>query len=391
MAETRRQALEAAAAAGLLAQTQVAPLAEFLDSREGAPVSDAPPRPSRLLSHAEAEEPLRFVRNFQDVFLAIGIAVLGLGMLIWLFANLPAAMMTGQSGLWASVVTAAIAAGVMWAIAEAFARRRKQFFPAIAACIGFTVFVYFAVMFAYAALVNVNPSAGFEDAVDGPVFWGFFLSFASAAAAAAAFYWRFRLPFSLAVLGSALSGLLFVMAFRIAPEPSVTLFSALLFIAGAALFLAGVWFDARDPERATRYSDNGFWLHFAAAPLVLNGALGLIVPLFSGGSGWYDLFSLNAVTATVTLLVVAALGFISLLINRRALIVSALITTGIAIGVLLNEAGLGEATVAAGALVVLGGGVLVLGSGWHAARRFLLQRVNPEGPWARIFPPEAVE
>lgn len=388
MAETKRQALEAAAQAGLLAPAQVAPLAAFLEARaaEGASSSRA-----AGLSYEDTEEPLRFVRNFQDVFLAIGVAVLGLGMLIWLIANVPAAVSIGQTGLWGSAITAAVAAGVMWAIAEAFAGRRKQFFPAIAACLGFTLFAYLFVMFAYAAALDLNPTMRFADAWETPLFWGFFSSFAAAATAAGLFYWRFRLPFSLAIVGLALSGLLFVVAFRLTPDPSVFSLSALMFIAGAALFAAGVWFDARDPERKTRYSDNGFWLHFAAAPLLLNGTLGLVVPLFSSETGWYDMFSLNAVSAAITLLVVGALGLISLLINRRALIISALITTGVAIGVLLNEAGLGEATVAAGALVVLGGGVLVLGSGWRVARRLLLQRVNPEGPWARIFPPEAVE
>lgn len=390
MTDNPRADLEAAAAAGLLQPAQVQPLAAFLEERAQGAANGAT-RPLGLL-RSESEEPLRFVRNFQDVFLAIGIAVLGFGMMIWLFANLPAAIAVGQAGMWGPSVTAAIAAAVMWGLGEAFAYRRKQFFPAIAACIGFCVFVFWTVMFAFGALLNVTPNLEMERAASDIGFWLFFLSFASAALAGLAFYWRFRLPFSLAVVGGAFTGLLFVLAFRFVPEPSVTLFSALLLLSGLILFGLAVWFDARDPSRATRYSDNGFWLHFAAAPLVLNGALGLIVPLLAGGGQeWYTIFSLNAVSATVTLIVVAVLGIVSLLINRRALIVAALFTTGAAIAVLLNSAGLGEATVAAGALVVLGGGVLILGSGWNAARRVLLARVNPEGPWARIFPPEAVE
>jgi hypothetical protein len=386
--ETHKQALEAAAEAGLIGPAQVEPLAQFLDARAAA----APLRAAGVLRE-EGAEPLRFVRNFQDVFLAIGIAVLGLGMLVWLFASMPAALSVGQGGLWGPVITAAICAAVMWGLGEAFARQRKQFFPAIAACIGFCVFVFWAVMFSYGALLKIDPDLDFERAATGPAFLGFFLAFASMMGAGLAFYWRFRLPFSLALVGAAFTGLLFVLAFRFVPEPSVMLFSLLLLLAGLILFFLGVWFDARDPARTTRFSDNGFWLHFAAAPLVLNGALGLIVPLVSGGGQdeLYTIFSLNAVSATVTLIVVGFLGLVSLLINRRALIVAALLTTGVAIAVLLNSAGLGEATVAAGALVVLGGGVLILGSGWNAARRLLLARVNPEGVWGRIFPPEALE
>ncbi len=385
MAETRRQALEAAAQAGLLAPSQVAPLADFLDARA------APPAPLRLLSVEQAEEPVRFARNMQDVFLAIGIAVLGLGMLLWLFANLPSAMVIGQQGLWGSVVLAAFSAGVMWVIAEAFAGRRKLFFPAIAACIGVTSFVYLAVAIAYGAVWNMAPGAGYSEVFTDTVFWGLFWPAVAAAAASSAFYWRFRLPFSLALIGAALVIVLFVVALRLMPEPSVAVLASITFGAGAALFAAAVWFDARDPQRQTRFSDNGFWLHFASAPLLLNGALGLVVPAVVGSQNLYDIFALTPASAAVTLLVVGVLGVLSLLINRRALIISALITTGVAIGVLLNAAGLGDATVAAGALVVLGGGVLILGSGWHAGRRLLLARVNPESAWARIFPPEAAQ
>ena len=93
--------------------------------------------------------------------------------------------------------------------------------------------------------------------------------------------------------------------------------------------------------------------------------------------------------AAVILLVVVVLGFVSLLINRRVLIVSALLTTGVAIGVILNEFGLGAGALAASVLVVLGGFVLILGAGWHSVRRALLGWVKPGGGWARIFPPES--
>lgn len=382
MADGSRTALEAAAQAGLLAPDQVAPLADFLSQRAAPASQETPVR--------DGEEPLRFIRNFQDVFLAIGIAVLGLGMLIWVVSSLPTMAVGGPMMLWGPAAIAAVCAGVMWGIAEAFAGRRRLFLPAIASCLGVTSFVFFAAVLGFAAMLNVPASLDFDGIFVDTAFGLSFTAIAAAAVAAAAFYWRFRLPFSLAVLGISLSGLLFVVAVRVLGEPSMLLMASLMVLAGAALFAAGVAFDMRDPERKTRFSDNGFWLHFAAAPLLLNGALWLIVPLVNGGEA-FGVFALNTVSAVVTLCIVAVLGLISLLINRRALIVSALITTGAAISVLLQTAGLGEATVAAGALVVLGGGVLVLGSGWAAARRALLGRVRPDGFWARIFPPEAPE
>jgi hypothetical protein len=91
-----------------------------------------------------------------------------------------------------------------------------------------------------------------------------------------------------------------------------------------------VGFDARDPARATRFSDNGFWLLLAAAPFILNGALGLVGQLFTGDAGAASPSAAMlaagggqaaATQAAATLVVIAFLGFVSLLINRRALVV----------------------------------------------------------------------
>ena len=53
----------------------------------------------------------------------------------------------------------------------------------------------------------------------------------------------------------------------------------------------------------------------------------------------------------VTLIVVAVLGLTSLLINRRALIVSALLSTGFAVGALMNAVGIDAGGLAAATLV----------------------------------------
>jgi len=182
-------------------------------------------------------------------------------------------------------------------------------------------------------------------------------------------------------------------------ETTVQYLAPLCLVLGLLLFLAGVAFDARDPARTTRYSDNGFWLHFAAAPLILNGAFGLIgqavgAPTGAGSAGSLVMSASGnggdpTVHAALTLAVVILLGFVSLLINRRVLIVSTLITTGIAIGMLMQAVGLGAGALAASTLIVLGVFVLVLGGSWHRVRRTLLGWVKPDGLWARVFPPEA--
>jgi hypothetical protein len=289
----------------------------------------------------------------------------------------------------------------MWVLGELFARRRRLFLPAIAVVLALTGF---AVVSAAALYFGALLGKGFEQNVEWgrmppEVRNGILAAAAFAIFAPAAFYARFRLPFSLGLAGAGAALFAIVLCLVVNAEATLRFLPALYISLGALLFLTGVAFDARDPARASRYSDNGFWLHFAAAPLILNGVFGLVGQAFAGKAGGLAGGVGGLIVAAggesagaqaaVTLLAVFVLGIVSLLINRRALIVSALLTAGVAIGILLNQLGLGAGALAASTLIVLGAFVLILGAGWHSARRALLGWVKPDGAWARVFPPEA--
>lgn len=384
-----RSALEAAAAAGIIRSEQVAPLYQFLSTGGVAPA-------------LTGEEDLRFIRNFHDVFLAIGIALLAVGLGVGIGVFSAGAPDVVRGFFWAGLLC--IGAGaVMWVLGELFARRRRLFLPAIAIVLAMTAFIVIGVGLLYAGVVAVGDArlGDVDGGVPRELRIGFLLAAAFAFVTPATFYARFRLPFSMGMAGGGVAFFVIAAVLIYAWDAAQNLLPVLALILGLLLFAAGVWFDARDPSRVSRYSDNGFWLHFAAAPLILGGAFGLIGQAFGasgaaamGGAGHLVASAAsesgNAVAqSAVTLLVVFALGFVSLLINRRVLIVSALLTTGVAIGVILNEFGLGAGALAASVLVVLGGFVLILGAGWHGVRRALLGWVKPGGAWARIFPPES--
>ena len=91
--------------------------------------------------------------------------------------------------------------------------------------------------------------------------------------------------------------------------------------------------------------------------------------------------------AATALAVIGVFALVSLLINRRALIVSGILTAGISIGVLVNETGLGGGAVAAITLLMLGAIVVVLGAAWNPVRAVLLAPFPNSGPLARLFPP----
>jgi hypothetical protein len=384
-----RSALESAAAAGIIRADQVSPLYDFLAT---GGVSTAP----------SGEEDLRFIRNFHDVFLAIGIVLFAVGLAVGIGSYAAGAESPQQATLISGGLSLA-AAAVMWGLGELFARRRRLFLPAIAIVGALTLFVVVgaALLYTGALLGRTLELSGGPDAIPPELRTGILIASACAFIAPALFYLRFRLPFSMGLAGFGIAFFAIVSAFLFGGEPTINYLPTLYLMLGLLLFFAGVAFDARDPARVSRFSDNGFWLHFAAAPLVLGGAFGLIAQAFGAQgfeaiSGAGRLVVANATgdesaatQAALILLVVILLGLVSLLINRRVLIVSALLTTGIAISVLLNRFGLGAGALAASVLVVLGGFVLILGAGWHGVRRSLLGWVKPEGGWARIFPPES--
>jgi len=152
-------------------------------------------------------------------------------------------------------------------------------------------------------------------------------------------------------------------------------------VVGLATLACAIWFDMRDPMRSSRASDHAFWLHMAAAPQIIFGIRGLILG--------YGFVPASTVDATVMLLVLIAFGIISLALNRRALIVSGLLTFGGTLWVLVDGLGGGNGlnTIMLVALIV-GGSIVLLGGGWRTARRFVLKAFPAQGTLGRIFPPE---
>lgn len=341
------------------------------------------------------EEDLRFIRNFHDVFLSLGILMFagGLG-IATVMVLAPMVKETAQAGgaafhntLILIAGAAAVDAAIMWLMAEFFARGRRLFLPSIVIFTAFNLFFMIGAGAAYGAILNLD-KAFFED-LDGAGFVGairqasefFVVVFGVTTAAIFAFYLRMRLPFAMGVFGYFLASVGVAGAFYLWPEKAQSLMQPAQLAAGVFIFLLGVYFDARDPERKTRISDNGFWLHFFAAPLILNSVLGMTVGpdmLTQNSSG----------AAVVTLIVVFVFAFVSLLINRRALLVAGLIYALIAAGYLVSKVGLSGGWTAAVTLLVMGGAMVLLGGGWHALRRLVVAPFPKTGPIARIVPPE---
>ena len=337
------------------------------------------------------EEELRFIRNFNDVFIAIGLALFAGGLAI--FSTLTIAKLSGVSNLDGDVarnlvsramtiggIIYAVDAAIIWGIGELF-RGRRLFLPSIMILVSFTGFVLAATGALYGAVfgeIGGNMTEVVNQAKTFPL-----VLTAAGTIATLLYYVRMKLPFAMGLSGALIAGLVISLVIYFRPDMFLNNMWWWGLGAGMFLFILGVYFDARDPSRRTRISDNGFWLHFFAAPVIFYSVTQLAI----GGS----MFGARGTTAAMTTLaIVLVFAIISLLINRRALLVSGLLSAMAAIGVLLSKSGVDGAWTGGLTLLILGGAMVLLGGGWKTVRRVLIAPFPKRGWIARIVPPDTV-
>jgi hypothetical protein len=355
-----RDDLEAAVTAGVIPQAQADALVAFVAEQQR----------SRFAEGGQEDESFRFMTGFNDFFFAIGIVLLGSGI---------AFFTAGGLDTWPRIVAAAI----MWGLSELLVRKMRLVLPGILLSIFFIVFVYLAVPVDLLPIMQAQvPRFPFTN----PVYYHLFgLNGAPAiamvkavigAGAAGLYYWRFRLPFAL--LPTAASLVLFIAAAiqYATGQPTIMVNALIILACGLAVFAAAMRYDLSDRERVTRRSDCAFWLHLLAAPLIVHSLIALVTPN-------YIEFA-NAAVAAI-LLTVAALAVIAIAIDRRALLVAALLYVGFVIAYAIGGSSLwaGRATatdrslVFFGTLVILGIFVIVVGIGWMPLRRGLMRLISP--------------
>lgn len=354
-----RREIRAATEEGVLTPEQARAFENFLQQR-----SD----PDRGLD----SENLRFLTNFNDIFLAIGMVILVFGVGAASFFT----FLDGEPNKWTIVMMPVPVLMASWALAEYFAGRRRLLLPSMVLVLSICAS---AAVIGVALMVPDDGPGDIDNAGDMLATIGY-VGFGLSAAAAFAAHYRFNLPFALLPFAVSLAGLAYTAIAQAGQGDAVIGGFAALLI-GIATLSAAVWFDMKDPLRASLSSDKAFWLHLAAAPQIIFGVRGLVL-----GSGFAPA---GAADSIAMLLVLAAFALLSVALNRRALIVSGLLTFATAIITLLNSISGGDEgrTMMLAALVV-GGAIVLLGGGWRTARRALLKAVPTSGTIGRIFPPE---
>ena len=332
--------LEASIARGILTSEQVDRLRELSREMNGRP------EPSD-------DEKLRFISGFGDIFVALGI-VLFVGSTAYLSGH----------GLGAAA-TWTIVAGLAWLLAEFFTRKRRMALPSILLLLIFALSAFMSLAFIVDA-TGPHPGQGWVvDSLGLDVQRPGLIAVAAllAAGLVAVHYYRFRVPITIAAGAAALAGCAIAGVFAVAPDFAGRSAHLLVLACGLAVFAAAMRFDLSDPARLTRRTDVAFWLHLLAAPLIVHP---LVAVLLAG------LTAPPTSAALAVLLVFLLLGFVAVLIDRRALLVSGLAYAGYAFATLISQAGIVGQTAPA-TMLALGAFVLLLSAGWRPLRAALLR------------------
>jgi hypothetical protein len=351
-----REDLRAAVSAGLLTESQAAGVTTLAEARAG----------QRAAMPAE-DEPFEFFRGFSEIFVSIGLVILLAGI---------TTMLAWFGGVGNLVLVPLGCAAVAWWFAGYFTLKRRMNLPSMVLAVAFGAGIYLS---AVTVLGQINVSLRAT----------VFLGFALAAAGMAVWYARFRLPFSAFVLGLFVLGGVYTLTatidslggfvsgsrngfggfFDLRDSPAFAL-STLGF--GIAAFIAGMWFDTRDPHRLGRHAATAFWLHLLAAPALVNT---VALTLYNSGG-----------TAGMGLLVVAlaVITVLALVIDRRSFLTAAIAYIALVMIWVVGD----RDSVASWIYTMISLGSLITAIGtWWVPLRAAVMRALPHFPGKARLPP----
>lgn len=314
------------------------------------------------------EEHFRLLGGFNDVLVSIGLVLL-----------VGALFTAGSLGFGAGALPL-LAVAVSWGLAEFFTRRLRLALPSI----------ILAGMFAGAvlmlALLFAPEPPLHRAALLAAVFTG----------AALLHFRRFEVPVDVTFAATGSACLAVALAAMAMPQMIGPLLPGLLLLAGCAIFLLAMHYDLADRLRLTRRADIAFWLHLAAAPLIVHS---LIAGLF-GSSRVHGMLAYSllpqaggllpglgeSAQAIIILVIVLVLLAVALVVDRRALLVSGLTYAGFALWVLFRGLARQHGGALPLSLFALAGAILMVSAGWQVLRAAIVPRL-PLGSLTDRLPP----
>ncbi|MBF0264187.1 MAG: hypothetical protein HQL46_02875 [Gammaproteobacteria bacterium] len=269
-----KKQLNKAVQEGIISQKQADLLFNFLSDSDNSVLNGTNTNISNSdnIPISSSGEQLKFLRSFGDIFIALGVLLL--------------AFTSHQ--LATSILEQILIIVGFYVISEWLVGIKRLVLPGITLLLSILYFVN--------EVVDIN--LGMYESLDV-----IFMIMASLL-----FYLRYKMPFSLypvAVGCIYLSIELFQI--NVIEHPYIFI------ILGLIVFSFAMWYDSRDTNRITSLSDNGFWLHLLAAPLIVHGVM---VSLFLSEQQMLQVDNMTIMTLFTLFF------FIALFVDRRAILVS---------------------------------------------------------------------
>lgn len=281
------------------------------------------------------EEHFRLITGFNDIFVVIACALL-LVSVTWI-----GGAVTSSFGYLLQAATA-------WGLAEYFTLKRRMSLPSIV-----LLLVFVTSIFTTGITVLANSELS-DDLIKG-------IPSAIAAIAAWIHWKRFKVPITVAAGTATFAAGVILLLVGFLPEIR-QLILPLVFLAGLTVFFMAMRWDSSDIERKTGRSDVAFWLHLLAAPMVVHPVFSLLT--FGESND-------GLMQAAVVIALYLVIAIVSISIDRRALMVSALAYVLYAINSIIESAGVVSLNFAFTAFAI-GSGLLLLSAFWHNCRSAVL-------------------
>jgi len=307
--------LEKAVKQEIISQAQAVSLLELFEKE----------KKKDLLSDNSGEQ-LKFMRSFGDIFIALGVLLL-------VFTSNELAVTTMHQ---------LIIIAVLFLISEWLVGYKRLVLPGITLLLSILFFVNKA----------AEASFSIDSSLDVLLMIG----------AAVLFYLRYKMPFSLypaavgcIYLAIELSGI------NVIEQPYIFI------ILGLIVFIAAMWYDSRDTQRVSSLSDNAFWLHLLAAPLIVHGVM---VSLFLSNNANLQANSFS-ILALFTLFF-----FIALFVDRRAILVSSFAYALYAVFKFAYEQFISVDNLTLFIFMGLGIFIIIFGTYWYKVRSLIFSPIS---------------
>lgn len=319
--------VKAAIEAGIFSETSVTQFKELIKRQQN--------------NHSADEENFKLLTSFNDVFVVIALAILFLS-INWIF-NIIA--------IWLGMLISALLA---WKLSEVFILNKRMAFPAITLVMAF---ILSSAMVALPFTKSLLELLNFKISNDTP----YFITTAAVGAIAGQLHWkRFKVPITIAATCAVVIG--FLYAIFMVNKELVRLIPGFCLVVGMIVFAYAFIWDASDTKRSSHNTDVAFWLHLLAAPLLVHPVF-IELGIFEGDIKPYQSFLVLGVYLFITC--------VSLIIDRRALMVSSLGYVLYTFSSILKSFGAVELSLAITGLVI-SIGLLTISAFWHQYRQIVL-------------------